>query len=245
MWIQIVSDLHAEWAPSYAIFQEFANSLYVPEVDILIVAGDLGPPYVRPWALNALQEAGYKKIYYVPGNHEFYSNRYYTEELELMRTECETLGVDLLYNDTLEIDGHRFHGTTLWFRDDPPWNEILMKNFSDFRYIKEFEKWVYKENAKAIKFLEDEVKQGDIVITHHLPAPQSQHPKWESSEKNRWFLCDMRELIFNQKPKLWIHGHTHDSMDYKLEDTRIICNPNGYWPDMLNPEFIFNKLIQL
>jgi hypothetical protein len=28
--------------------------------------------------------------------------------------------------------------------------------------------------------------------------------------------------------KLWIHGHTHDSSDYELNGTRVICNPRGY-----------------
>jgi len=28
--------------------------------------------------------------------------------------------------------------------------------------------------------------------------------------------------------KLWIHGHTHESFDYMVGDTRIVCNPRGY-----------------
>jgi hypothetical protein len=27
---------------------------------------------------------------------------------------------------------------------------------------------------------------------------------------------------------LWIHGHTHDSFDYAVAGTRVICNPKGY-----------------
>jgi len=27
---------------------------------------------------------------------------------------------------------------------------------------------------------------------------------------------------------LWIHGHTHDSFDYLVRDTRVVCNPRGY-----------------
>ena len=28
---------------------------------------------------------------------------------------------------------------------------------------------------------------------------------------------------------LWVHGHTHDAHDYVLNDTRIVCNPRGYF----------------
>ena len=27
---------------------------------------------------------------------------------------------------------------------------------------------------------------------------------------------------------IWIHGHTHTSMDYMVEDCRVLCNPCGY-----------------
>ena len=27
---------------------------------------------------------------------------------------------------------------------------------------------------------------------------------------------------------IWIHGHTHESFDYHIGKTRIVCNPRGY-----------------
>ena len=30
------------------------------------------------------------------------------------------------------------------------------------------------------------------------------------------------------KMDLWVHGHTHDNLDYEVKDTRVICNPRGY-----------------
>ena len=29
--------------------------------------------------------------------------------------------------------------------------------------------------------------------------------------------------------KLWTHGHTHDVFDYVIGETRIVCNPRGYY----------------
>ena len=28
--------------------------------------------------------------------------------------------------------------------------------------------------------------------------------------------------------QLWVHGHTHDSFDYEVAGTRVLCNPRGY-----------------
>ena len=40
------------------------------------------------------------------------------------------------------------------------------------------------------------------------------------------------QWIFDQKlehqPRLWIHGHTHESFDYQIGKTRVVCNPRGY-----------------
>jgi hypothetical protein len=28
--------------------------------------------------------------------------------------------------------------------------------------------------------------------------------------------------------KLWTHGHTHETFDYVVGETRVVCNPRGY-----------------
>ena len=35
-------------------------------------------------------------------------------------------------------------------------------------------------------------------------------------------------MIEEQRPALWVHGHTHDSCDYQVGVTRVVCNPRGY-----------------
>ncbi len=36
------------------------------------------------------------------------------------------------------------------------------------------------------------------------------------------------QIIEEQQPALWVHGHTHDSCDYHVGATRVVCNPKGY-----------------
>jgi Icc-related predicted phosphoesterase len=43
--------------------------------------------------------------------------------------------------------------------------------------------------------------------------------------------------MMGEAVQLWVHGHTHDSVDLDIAGTRVVCNPRGYAPDDLNPEF--------
>ena len=36
---------------------------------------------------------------------------------------------------------------------------------------------------------------------------------------------------------LWSHGHMHDAFDYQINDVRVVCNPRGYAPRDLSPDF--------
>jgi hypothetical protein len=42
-----------------------------------------------------------------------------------------------------------------------------------------------------------------------------------STDLDNWIL-DRRQI------KLWTHGHTHESFDYMIGTTRVVCNPRGY-----------------
>ena len=131
----------------------------------------------------------------------------------------------------------------MWFREVPgsPQYESLL---NDFYQIGDSRR-IYEENVIAIKFLEDTVTSHDIVLTHHLPAPESVHPKYEGSDLNRFFLCDMAWLIEDRQPKLWVHGHTHCSCDYVMGTTQVVCNPFGYAGHEINPAFNENLILEL
>uniref|UniRef100_E6QLR3 Metallophosphoesterase n=1 Tax=mine drainage metagenome TaxID=410659 RepID=E6QLR3_9ZZZZ len=74
-----------------------------------------------------------------------------------------------------------------------------------------------------------------VVITHHAPSFQSQHPRFAGSPISGGFCSNQEHRIQRWNaaglaPDLWIHGHVHDPMDYRIWQTRILCNPWGY-PD--------------
>ena len=45
---------------------------------------------------------------------------------------------------------------------------------------------------------------------------------------NASFVSNADHLAGGDRVQLWVHGHTHDSFDYRLNGTRVVCNPRGY-----------------
>jgi predicted phosphodiesterase len=67
-----------------------------------------------------------------------------------------------------------------------------------------------------------------VVVTHHLPSWQSVAVRYQEDPVSAGFASDLESILRAFEPSLWIHGHTHDSFDYRLGKTRVICNPRGY-----------------
>jgi Icc-related predicted phosphoesterase len=122
----------------------------------------------------------------------------------------------------------------MWFPYDPL-NQLHEKHWPDFENISRLSEWVYKSNRAFVE-VADKITAETVVITHHLPSRRSVAPQFQSSEMNRFFVCDMSQIIVERRPRLWLHGHTHESLDYLHEATRVVCNPFGYsWA--MNPGF--------
>jgi len=69
-----------------------------------------------------------------------------------------------------------------------------------------------------------------VIVGHHAPSKQSIKPRYRSDNLiNGAYSSDLSEFILDHPQiKLWTHGHTHDIFDYKIGETRVLCNPRGY-----------------
>jgi hypothetical protein len=69
-----------------------------------------------------------------------------------------------------------------------------------------------------------------IVVGHHTPSTFSCHPKYKHDTlMNGGYHSDLVDFILDRPQiKLWTHGHTHESFDYMIGSTRVVCNPRGY-----------------
>jgi predicted phosphodiesterase len=243
MRIRVLSDLHLEfkdWNPPKA------------DADVVVLAGDIhvGVKGIE-WARRSFPSF---PIVYVPGNHEFYGEHIHDMTQELV-VEGRRLGVDVLDGRSTVISGVRFLGATLWTDfalggTDPSAIDRAMADAQfgmyDFHVIRSADNRKFRPtDARAIHLaqvrwlrsqLAEEFVGTTVVVTHHLPHRRSIHPKYRTSDLNPSFASDLSNLM-GPSVSLWIHGHTHESVDYVVNSTRVVCNPRGYAPMELNESF--------
>lgn len=248
MKISYMSDLHLE-------FGMIDKDQFEP-ADVLILAGDIDVwGTVGEKMFEWMNELPFKHIIYTPGNHEFYTNGNILKDyIEMSNSVSKYSRVKLLWNDKITIDGQIFIGTPLWtnFNNDAKVRQEAYLSINDFNktiYNKE-EYWTPKtmtaEFNIAFKFLMDIIKFGnEIVITHWAPSHLSGDKKFTGDILNSYFTNNLDKFIKTFKPKLWIHGHCHNSSDYMIGETRVLCNPRGYEGYELNEDFNIKAMIEV
>ena len=239
-----VSDIHTEFLGQWRTEQLVDN---LADADVVVIAGDLGTGKGLEHAIATFCRK-YPHVVFVPGNHEYYGSSFpQTDELlKEINDKYDNFHWLNSSDGPIEIMGHRFVGDTLWFRR-PEWvDEPGAELINDFSQIKSFREFVYTFNNAALRFFQESLKKRDIAVSHHLPSRLSVSEIYQTQLTTEFFVCEMDELILNRKPALWIHGHTHDSFDYMLGETRIVCNPLGYFPhESAGSDFNYNKVIDI
>ncbi|MFI4902169.1 MAG: metallophosphoesterase [Burkholderiales bacterium] len=250
MKLNILSDLHLR-----------QESLALPDndADVVVLAGDVArPEEAVAWAARIG-----KPTLYVAGNHEFYGGSIPGTRARL-RDLCAGTCVHFLDDAELVIGDVRFLGSTLWsdFRlaPTPAGRAAAMeearaqiRDFSRIRRDDAAPTPFAPEDAAALfaahaAWLEARLAAPHagptVVVTHHAPSPSSIHPRFAGSPLNACFVSDAERLLDGRRACLWVHGHTHDSFDYTVTGTRVVCNPRGYAKDGVNenprfdPDFV-------
>ncbi|MGH8846691.1 MAG: metallophosphoesterase [Polaromonas sp.] len=246
MKLNILSDLHLS-----------QGTLEIPrnDADVVVLAGDIA----RPTEAVAWAKGFGKPVLYVPGNHEFYGGSLAGVTAELKQL-CGGTCVHVLDEDELVIEGVRFLGATLWtdfllFGDQEGRAAAVqeaLRFMRDFRAIHLDEAAgslftpldsasLFQRHAAWLARKLAEPHAGvTVVITHHAPSPRSIHPRFAGSLLNAGFVSNAERLIDGGRVQLWIHGHTHDSFDYTVNGTRVVCNPRGYARDGVNENVLFD-----
>jgi hypothetical protein len=248
MQILVLSDIHIEFAA-----YEPANVA----ADVVILAGDIdiGIKGVR-WAKANFPD---RPVIYVPGNHEYY-NHAIPELTAKLIEEARGSNVQVLENESFEIDGVLFLGCTLWTNlefevHNPLYGAVVASHsMSDFRMIRNSLKRrlltpadTLKFHKKSFQWLWQSITDNDqpkVVVTHHAPSPRSIHPKYRGCEENVGFASDLTSFIERTQPMLWVHGHMHDSCEYTVGATAVVCNPRGY-PDERGNGFDAEKVVEV
>ena len=135
-----ISDLHLEYYKDSQLLYNNIKHL-LPEADVLVLAGDIGYPmgnheknYI---SLLEKFKQKYHDVIIVPGNHEYFQTKDYNrkEIIDKLRKICSLTSTHLLDNDSIQINGINFMGTTLWTRLDPRIEPMINKKSQTFGYI--------------------------------------------------------------------------------------------------------------
>jgi len=247
MSIQLFSDLHLE-------FWEF--EIRCEQADVLVFAGDIhigvkGIQWLASLNIN-------KPVIYVLGNHEYYRNTY-PSLIAKVKQERAGSHIHVLENDSVSIDGITFHGCTLWTDFELMGNPRVagyecQQVMTDFKKIRRYPGYsklravdvaqIHKQSRNWLAESLQPTTGPNVVVSHHAPSLKSAPEKHKNNIIASAYASNMEDFILEHQPDLWLHGHMHNSSDYRIGNCRVVCNPRGYLGES-NDGFEPEKLIEL
>lgn len=260
MRLQFFSDLHLERHPNFM-------PKAAEDVDVLVLAGDIGSYQSgsllkeRDFGLSrfspSVSGAPWRRVLYVPGNHEFDSLEF-DEGLARLKRICCDLGIEWLDREVINIEGVRFVGTTLW----SDFEALASSEKTETRRLQAREKafraanFYLRKNTTlkdGMPMLAEGVRElaldcqdwlrlmlsmphdgKTVVVTHFAPSLRSADPRYGLTPGTAGFCNSLDDLL--PRADLWIHGHLHCFNDYVVEGLdlggpwkcRVVANPLGY-----------------
>lgn len=235
MILHYCSDLHLEFADNRAWVEAH---LPAGAGDVLVLAGDIMPLGMLPQLKGLLRKLteGYKQVYWVPGNHEYYREDVLQWPAPLDR--------EVLPNVRLTDHVAVTHGkmrlllTTLWTRIAQMNEHALRRNVSDFHLIRHGSMpllpaqftWMHEQ---ALAWLQGQLARPwagqTVVVTHHVPTLMHYPEEYRNSPLNEAFAVELHGLIADSGADAWIYGHHHRNVaEFTIGRTRMLTNQLGY-----------------
>jgi len=243
MKVRYMSDLHIEGSNC---------RIDTSDCDVLILAGDICA-YLEDFYIPLQHIPSNLPVILVAGNHE-YETQNVTTYIQTLKDRIKSDGfqnVHVLENESIIIDGVTFIGATLWSNgkgfyeacgkgDD---SFAILGNLQDIESkVLKYSKTTHPDSDrihkhitwqhmvelfdKSYAYIKNTLNEANgpcVVVTHFAPC-------FRSSFKNQpvasYWCNELPELM--GIAKFWIHGHVHNSRNYKVSGTNILCNPRGY-----------------
>lgn len=247
MKIRIFSDLHLEF------------ETYDPpaeDADVVVLAGDI---HTKGRAIKWITDHFSGPVIYVLGNHDFWG-----ENLTKLPGKLKALAGDhqihILDGESVTIDNVRFFGATFWTdyelygkREHAMYEaQTKMNDYKKIRHTPDYKRFTpqtafrkhFEARLTMKRWLEEPFDGKTVVVSHHAPSERSLEVRGEGDALDAAYASNLEEYM-GPKLDLWVHGHIHDSMDYNVKGTRVICNPRGYSPKELNPDFKDSLIVEL
>jgi Icc-related predicted phosphoesterase len=254
------TDLHLKISEAASLALPFD----IPEADICVIAGDVTDRMLTGMDWIAGTVGRRMPVVMVLGNHDYYGQDMPAARRKAP-ARARSLGIHLLDDSEAVVSGIRFIGGTMWtdFRlfeaqgasngfSQAECMRAVRHELADYVEIhaNEVSGGVMSRNMTprdtvgyheaTVAFLKASMERPfggpTVVVTHHAPHPRSIHPRFAARPSSAAYASDLTWLIERHSPDLWLHGHVHDSFDYSVGRTRVVCNPRGY-ASSPNPDF--------
>ncbi|MFZ2554244.1 metallophosphoesterase [Psychrobacter urativorans] len=264
MKLQILSDLHID---SYARQSQELGHIPKTDADVVLVAGDTANSDTgMPW-LQQQAERLQVPLITVAGNHEYFNEDVLHFDQKLATWDnynaVSNQGVRVLQCQHIDIGEVRILGCTLWTDYQYQANEDTMATAR--RFMRDY-KQIYagtdlfspelsiQLHTKQRHWLEqalitaEQLGKKTIVMSHHSISPLSVSEKYATLPSNAAFVSDLSAWMSESwAPVLWVHGHTHEAFDYRIDKTRVIVNPRAYPNEVSSTdiEFAWDRVIEI
>lgn len=197
--VKFIGDVHGKFSRYEKIILEHPNTIQVGDMGIGFRHWPHGewqanPPYDKMVAANA---------WFIPGNHD-------NPNVCKNHSQCIKAGHFESLRDgrmAMFIGGAESIDKAYRIEDYSWWPE---------EELSQEKMWVIAGIYEKIK--------PDVMVTHDAPltavhAIHNSHHRYDSSRTQQF----LQSLWNFHKPKLWVHGHHHISVDHVIEGTRFVC----------------------
>jgi Icc-related predicted phosphoesterase len=201
--------------------------------------------------------ARFPQVIYILGNHEHYYRDYNTTILHIKHMLSRFANLHILEQEMVTVGNVNFLGGTLWtdMNQEDPNTMSGLTTMNDFRIIFKGDRTtrfsdaegnvldrtarltpedVLVDHKRMLEYIRRMIKRRPtekfVICGHHAPSEQSIDPVYANDRiMSAGFASNLDDFVLNYPQiKLWTHGHVHQSYDYMIGSTRILCNPRGY-----------------
>jgi len=253
MKIGFISDIHIDVNREYSILEEISEHIREENIDVVVIAGDISEDASTTIeAMEKLEKSSQASIYYVPGNHDLWS-----DDLRLLPTSViyEKYKNDsrCLVDNPVLLKGKK---ETFALIGDVGWYDYT---FGDAQFnISDFERmnynnmtfndtiknsWTIDNRGQSDYFLNKLKNQMDkykefpmILVTHMLPIKDFTVPK----EHKNWNYFNaylgtnkLQKLYEKYCVKYAVCGHVHYRKEIEKHGIHYYCaclNYHNEWP---------------
>lgn len=192
--MRFIGDVHGKWTRYRKIIEECDASIQV---------GDFGCGFIHPFTEQPMANPPYDAM--IKGNHRFIRGNH--DNPTACKNHSQYIADGTIENNMMFVGGafsidraYRFENYDWWADEELSYDNLT-------RMVD-----IYLENKP------------EIMVTHECPDSIAMHVfpfmKGEYPSRTRQAFEGMWS---NHKPKLWIFGHWHYSVDQVILGTRFIC----------------------